>query len=310
MMSSPARSACLALALVVVPLAGCTATKGEVAPSVQEDAAPEPTVAEQASPAETCADLADDATYAVTRELYSDTGADVFDAAVAACADDPGAAWQETFQAAVQDSSYVSHLRQTIPVTDVDGYSFDLEVDFGLVSVSSDPSTQPPGVTAATRNMSLDMRLVNTTPQREVVFKDVAGIISPLSDPTFFFSAAFDAGNPVCTVALHTDQGCEWPLGFGRMESGLTLAPDQTYDLKVWGGLPNGGDASLLLPGIPEESWAELQPHLTHPDGYRISYSAGDNERFPSLCPDDGWGAHYATAVLFQTTECPRPSSS
>lgn len=292
-----------AAAAALLALAGCAGTGADVEPAaVDEEVAP--AVPEQAEPASTCADLADDATYQATRELYGDADPAVFDAATAACAAEPASAWQDVYARTQEAAQYLSRLHEDIPLADADGYTFDLAVDIGLLSVAPDPSTQPPGVTAATRTASMRMQLVNTTPEREVVFEEVNGIISPLSYPTFLVAAAFEAGNPVCTVVRTTDSGCEWLLGFGRMESGLTLAPGQTYDLTVWAGAPNGGEASILLPGIPEDRWEEVRPHLEQPDGYRIYYSAGDNERFPSLCDGGDLPAHYVAPVLFQTVGC------
>jgi hypothetical protein len=75
-----------------------------------------------------------------------------------------------------------------------------------------------------------------------------------------------------------------------------------TYPLKVWGGVPNGGDISTLLRGIPEASWAEVSESLSNPDGYRITYSAGDGSRFASVCASEKM-----LPVLVSTATCETP---
>jgi hypothetical protein len=232
-----------------------------------------------------CGELADAAILEATRAQWADLAPEDFDAAVAACTDNPDASWADIVLSITQPGPQsLSNLSQVFPVTDKDGYTIDLAVDFDLLSVTADPSSQAPGVTAATRKMTLAMRLVNTTPQRDITFKEVSGIVSPLDYPTFLFSAFFNAGNPVCTLVMQTERSCEWLLGFGRMESGQTISAGLEYPLTVWSGRPNGGEASVLLTGIPEASWAEIEQHLSQPDGYRVTYSGGDGKRFTPLC--------------------------
>lgn len=252
-----------------------------------------------AESAHLCSDLSDAAVLDATRQLSTDVDAAVFDSAVAACAENPGATWSETITEAELEASYISRLDQTFSVTDAEGYTFDLVVNFGLVGVTADPSSQSPGFTAATREMSLGMAIENTTSQRDLMFEEVSGIVSPLDLPTFLFSAAFNAGNPVCTLVFESDEDCEWALGFGRMENGQTVAAGRRYVLEAWSGKPNGGDASILLQNIPEAAWDQVQSHLSSPDGYRITYSGGDHRRFTSVC-----GESSMVPVLVQTSAC------
>lgn len=186
----------------------------------------------------------------------------------------------------VEESSGLADLSQTFPIVDADGYAFDLTLDFTLNALVSDPATQPPGVTAADPGVSIDMQLANKTPARDLTFRDVNGVISPLSNPTFLLSETFAAGSPVCVIVQKSDGPCEWLLGFGRMESGFTVPAEDVYALTTYSGRPNGGELSDLLEGIPEDRWAEVEQALISPDGYRISYSGGDGQRFTNLCPD------------------------
>lgn len=194
----------------------------------------------------------------------------------------------------------VGGLSQVFSLTDIEGYTFDLSVDFSLLSIEADPSSQPPGMTAAVPEIALDMALTNTTPQRELSFAGQDGIISPFDLPTFFLSAHFKAGNPVCTIVKETGKGCDWVMGFGRMESGTTLAADASVSLITYAGIPNGGEEFRLLQGIPEASWEQIKASLVAPDGYRIVYPADDQGRFTSVCetgPGEG-------AVIVQTVAC------
>lgn len=194
----------------------------------------------------------------------------------------------------------IGGLNQVFSLTDRDGYTFDLKVDFSLLSIDADPSTQPPGMTAAVPEIALGMAVTNTTPQRELSFKGQNGVISPLDLPTFFLFAHFNAGSPVCTTVMETDKGCDWVMGFGRMESGTTLAADASATLSTYAGIPNGGEEFRLLQGIPESSWEQIRASLLAPDGYRIVYPADDQERFTSVCetgPGEG-------AVIVQTVAC------
>jgi hypothetical protein len=270
----------------VLALTACSSAQGE--PTDPDDSA---VVAEEEVEAPVtatyCSELSDPAVLEATREYTDWVEPAVLDSAVSACAETPDAYWTDAVAEAELDATYISRVDQSFPVTDEDGYTFNIDVDFGLVSVTADPSSQLPGFTAATRETSLVMSVQNTTPQRDLSFREVSGIISPLDLPTFLFSASFNAGNPVCTQVLKSDGSCEWTLGFGRMEDGQTVAADATYTLKTWAGLPNGGESSILLQNIPEASWAEVEPHLKSPDGYRITYSGGDYGRFTSVCGND-----------------------
>lgn len=200
-----------------------------------------------------------------------------------------------------------SRFAGTFPVTDSNGYSFNLSVDFRLWGLASDPSSQLPGETAITRKSSLQMTLENTTPERELPFQTVNGITSPLSLPTFYVLAYYRSGNDACNflgsagVAL---EGCGWPLAFARMESGLTVSPDSSYELQAWSGLPNGGEDSLLLHQIPEADEARAIAALQSPDGYLVVYSGAQPERFPTLEGCQQPSMSYDPRVLITTDGC------
>ncbi|MEV7828375.1 hypothetical protein [Microbacterium enclense] len=181
----------------------------------------------------------------------------------------------------------LASVQQTFPVTDEQGYTFDLTVDFALRSVTADPSGEAPGRTAAARDISLEMSIANTTTARNLSFREVSGITSPLDLPTFLLSAVYEEGDPVCTLVIETQRNCSWFLAYGRMESGITIPAGGTYDLTI-GASPNGGGyPATLLGNIPEDAWAEVQASLAAPDGYKIVYSGGDGARFTPACGSD-----------------------
>lgn len=200
-----------------------------------------------------------------------------------------------------------SRFTGTYPVTDSNGYTFNLSVDFRLWGLASDPSSQLPGETAITRNTSLQMTLENTTPQRELPFQAVNGITSPLSLPTFHVVAYYRAGNDACNFlgsAGVSLEGCGWTMAFARMESGLTVAPDSSYELKTWSGVPNGGEDSILLQKIPEADEARAIAALQSPDGYLIVYNGAQPERFPTLEGCQEPSMSYDPRVLVTTNGC------
>lgn len=245
-----------------------------------------------------CGELIDGDVVRATRLASEEIPEEIVDHALAICGADPSFTWAGALQAAYDEAESSAtptptipdggRLQETFSITDRQGYTFDLGVTTAIYNVASDPSTQPPGFTAATRSVSIEMTLTNTTPERELSFEPVSGLTSPYNLPTFMFSAEFNAGNPVCTIALEKDGPCSWVLGFGRMESGTTVSPGYEYALTAWSGMPNGGEESEILPRIPEESWPEIQAALSEPDGFSIDYSAADPHRFKSVCePSD-----------------------
>ncbi|WP_156458814.1 hypothetical protein [Microbacterium sp. Leaf179] len=285
------------LGVSVFLLAGCAAQGQPSQPVGPIDETSAPAVAEY------CRDVADGAVLQASRDASAWTDEDIVNDAIELCADQPDLAWTDALvHAASQPEPALSSLKQVFPITDDQGYTFDLAVDFRLIDITADPSTEPPGVTAATRTMGMSISLTNTTPQRDITFKAVSGIISPLDLSTFIFSAVYNEGSPVCSVIQPWDGRCRWVMGYGRMENGQTVSAGATYPLKVWGGTPNGGDISTLLRGIPEASWAEVSESLSKPDGYRITYAAGDGSRFATICASEAM-----VPVLVSTAPCEAP---
>lgn len=285
----------VSLGASTILLAGCAPQATQ--PVALPDDTPAPAVAEY------CRDLSDGAALQASLDASAGTDEEILNDAVELCAEQPELAWTDALvQAASQPEPALSSLIEVFPITDNQGYTFDLAVDFRLVDITAAPSTEPPGATAAKRTMGLSISITNTTPQRDITFKEVNGIISPLDLPTFLFSAVYNADSPVCAAVQSWEGSCKWVMGYGRMESGQTVSAGATYPLKVWGGTPNGGEISTLLRGIPEASWAEVSESLSHPDGYLITYSAGDGSRFDSVCASEKM-----LPVLVSTATCKTP---
>lgn len=285
----------VSLGASTILLTGCAAQATQ--PVALPDNTPAPAVAEY------CRDLSDASVLQASRDASAGTDEEIMNDAVELCASEPDLAWADALvQAASQPEPALSALKESFPITDDQGYTFDLAVDFRLIDITADPSTEPPGATAAKRTMGMSISITNTTPQRDITFKEVNGIISPLDLPTFLFSAVYNEDSPVCAAIQSWDGSCKWVMGYGRMENGQTVSAGATYPLKVWGGTPNGGEISTLLRGIPEASWAEVSESLSHPDGYRITYSAGDGSRFGSVCASEKM-----LPVLLSTATCEAP---
>lgn len=284
------------LGLGILALSGCAAQASPAA--LPPELTPSPLTAEY------CRDLADSAVLDATRAASSDI-ADIVNDAITLCEDQLDLAWSDALvQAASEPEHALSSLKQVFPITDRQGYTFDLAVDFRLLEVTEDPTNEAPGSTAASRRATLTMSLTNTTPQRDITFQEVAGVISPFDYPTFRLAAVYSADSQACTLARPQRGDCEWLMGYGQMQDGLTLSDKTTYRLTVGGGEPGGGAVSSLFQQIPEASWKAVQESLSHPAGYKIVYTGGDGSRFPSVCKG------YSTApTLISTTPCEPPES-
>ena len=284
------------LGLSMLALSGCAVQASPTA--LPPEQTPSPLIAEY------CRDLADSAVLDATREASTDIS-DIVNDAITLCQDQPDLAWSDALvQAASEPEPALSSLKQVFPIIDKQGYTFDLAVDFRLLDVTEDPINEAPGSTAASRSATLTMTLTNTTPQRDITFQEVAGVISPFDYPTFRLAAVYSADSPACTLARPQSGDCEWLMGYGQMQDGLTLSAKTTYPLTVGGGQPGGGAVSSLFQQIPEASWKAVQESLSHPAGYKILYTGGDGSRFPSVCNG------YSTApTLISTTTCEPPES-
>lgn len=256
---------------------------------------------EEVLPAVDCDELADEEVAAVTREFYTGYTPEQFDQILADCAANPNLSLIEVAVEVQRAASYLTALDQKFTVTDKEGYTFDLDVDLGVVSIEQDPASQPPGLTAALREVDLAMTITNTTAARELTFSSQSGITAPLSYPTLVLHAVYAADSPVCVAIRGEVRGfpCTWYMGFGRLEGNTTLAADAVLPLTTSGGPPNGGGLDQTwLTDIPEDQWPQVEESLRSPAGYAIAYGGGDYGRFADLCPGP------STREIIVTTDC------
>jgi hypothetical protein len=163
------------------------------------------------------------------------------------------------------------------PVTDADGYRFDVSVNLAVSDLGDTVEHDKPGFMSAYFSLNLDMEITNRTPGRTIEFEQVAGVTAPLSYPKFLVSALWETGTPVCRAAAVADEPCAMVLGFGYANS--PLEPDATLALDTYEGRPGGGFTAGLA-AFPETAWPQLQTALTAPDRYLVSYDGGDYQRF------------------------------
>lgn len=253
------------------------------APSVDTSSESDASGGGSVSPAETCDQLVDQEIIDATRSFFEFLTPEQFDQLLVECEENPDLLTYDVADSVVESASYVDQVNETFSVTDKDGYTFDLDVDFALVSVDEDPSTQKPGLTAASSRIQLDMTLVNTTSERQITFDEVSGIVEPLGYPTFLFAAYYAPESAACYGNVEGG-GCVWLLGFGRMESGLTIPAGGSYPLTTFAGAPNYG--AVLWESIPEDEWPEFEEALENPERYFIRYSGANPSRFEDVCGD------------------------
>lgn len=190
-----------------------------------------------------------------------------------------------------------------VPITDKDGYHFDVSVNLQGVDLGRTVEFDKPGFMSSYLTFGLTIDLINNTPGRSIAFQSVAGITAPLSDPTFLLLAMWNRGSPVCAGADTTDstkaEACGMILGFGDATS--PLAPGATQALDVKRGTP-AGDRTSGLAGFPEGAWPKIQVALSKPDRFVVTYSGGDAERFG--CHIMNWGV--PPAVSTGALDCPQ----
>jgi hypothetical protein len=161
--------------------------------------------------------------------------------------------------------------------------------------------------------LSLSMTLVNQTTGRAIAFKSVDGVTAPLSNPTFFLSAVWDTGNPVCIASSITTAPCAMMLGFGYDPN--SLDPSGTVTLETYKGQPAGAFTAGLA-AFSESSWPTVQAALKSPSHFLISYSGGDTDRFTCALNDqlgvalaESPGASTCSYAAVQLVQQPTPKS-
>lgn len=163
------------------------------------------------------------------------------------------------------------------PITDKDGYQFDIAVKLTTSNLGGTVEFDKPGFMSSLFTVSLSMQLINKTPGRAVKFESVSGVTAPLSNPKFLLSAVWDAGSVVCKAASISKSSCGIIIGFGYATT--PLAPSSTITLETKKGHPSGWFTAGLA-GFPESAWPQLKTALAAPERFLISYDGGGYKRF------------------------------
>lgn len=178
--------------------------------------------------------------------------------------------------------TFVAHMK------DVDGYTFDLDVNVITSSLGETVADDKPGFMSARFLLDMDLHIINTTPGRNVSFKGVDGVTKPFGNPKFLVSALWNSDSPICLSAAESakraTKPCSILLGFGYAD--VSTPAGGTTALKVFKGSP-GGHQTAGMAGFPETEWPAIKEALTKPDAFLVSYDGGDFRRFG--CPLHGF---------------------
>ncbi|CAL9469847.1 hypothetical protein SUDANB95_02797 [Actinosynnema sp. ALI-1.44] len=165
----------------------------------------------------------------------------------------------------------------TFPITDKDGYRFDVSVRLSTSDLGGSVEHDKPGYMSAAFTLSISMEIANKTPGRTIEFHKVSGVTAPLGNPKFLLSAVWDQGSPVCTSVAVDASPCALLLGFGYATQPITAS--STAVLETRKGHPSGHFTAGLA-GFPENSWPQLRTALAKPHRYVLTYDGGKYQRF------------------------------
>ncbi len=206
--------------------------------------------------------------------------------------------------------TYLSELNALIPLTDVDGYTFTVDIDHRVVSAAVDPSGDKPGETSVQLELADVYTVTNTTPGRDVLFPAARGMTSPHNQAQFNLWAGWPMESVICQNGRGVIQGqpiatdgsghCAIMLSFGRISTDLAVG--ETRELEWYRGAPNGaGDAGLSQ--MPEPEGPSIREQLIEPPIYIVTFNGVDaTTRFASAC-SEGFGGGYR-AVWSSTGDC------
>lgn len=204
--------------------------------------------------------------------------------------------------------TYLSELNASIPLTDVDGYTFTVDIDHRVVSAAVDPSGDKPGETSVQLELADEYTITNTTPGRDVLFPAARGMTSPLNQAQFNLWAGWPMDSVICQNGKGVIQGqpisteggghCAIMLSFGRIST--DLAAGETRELEWYRGAPNGaGDAGLAQ--MPELEGPSIREQLVEPPIYVVTFNGVDaTTRFASAC-SEGFGNGYRAVWASET---------
>lgn len=194
---------------------------------------------------------------------------------------------------------------RTVHVEDMDGYTFDVTYRYDPRRPERSLANDKPGYSSLIDRFGLTISITNTTPGRNLVFKNYDGITSPQDQPQLLLVASWKGNDPICQAeyldktesftgtrimrnfyggAPEIDRGCSVVLGFGRIPIGL--GPNETYELTVYSGNDRGFVAGLA--GIPDASYDDVAQSYAEPANIAIFYQGPDSRRFVPDCKNYG----------------------
>lgn len=193
------------------------------------------------------------------------------------------------------DAPAMPPLATTFTMTDVDGYSIEVDVAYELRGIEVVPTNDKPGFTSIHLSTAGRLDLTNTTAGRELTFERDPGASS--RRPFVGVYAVYNAQSPVCVNSARTllgdpisgsdyeDLFCSVPLFYGKIENQMAVNSSERLSL-ISGALGTQGKAGLGA--VPEASVEDVKAALLTPAGYFVSYLSLDYERWVPACGSAG----------------------
>ncbi|MBW8763710.1 MAG: hypothetical protein JF592_14195 [Microbacterium sp.] len=200
-------------------------------------------------------------------------------------------------------------LQMTIPATDEDGYSMDVEVHSRFLDVVVDPSSDKPGETSVIIEATTSISVANTTPSRTLELASMSGVTYPQDRPFIQLFAVYSADSRACAFDVdifgkpaEDGRACRIPVAYGRILGDFAI--DGEEELTVYRGfLPQGFKPGLGM--VPEAEAEAVRAALEAPAGFQVEIlGGGDSYRWISVCDDEEpeYGVRASLAVLWSTS--------
>lgn len=200
----------------------------------------------------------------------------------------------EALSQQIRRASSLQGVDTVFSVTDVDGYTFDVHVQYRLQELEQSTANDKPGYMSAVFHSGLSFELVNQTPGRNISFKPMDMVVYSVGEPAFQLIAVWNGDRAICQTD-YVDRSapgreCSIVLGFGFMHSDLPAGGSSVLE-DVYVGQVNNGSLGGVQ-GIPESAWPAIEDEILYPDDIRLAYRGGDYLRFWTQCGDAelSWG--------------------
>lgn len=167
-------------------------------------------------------------------------------------------------------------LNEIIAVSDADGYTFNVELQYQLIEIVVDPASDVPGRTTVDPRSSTKFTLANTTEARDLTFGTASGIVSPVDQGLVTLQAGWYADSPMCNGEIPWKLsegpnagagGCSIILSYARIGTGMSAGVATTLDTYK-------GDQGKVS-DLAEEFTEQAKEHLTSPDYFIVALTDG-----------------------------------